>query len=155
MRRATAFLLLDALMTTSASASSGDRSPAYQSCVSKCEARTCSTYDPSIFMRLTLWSCADDCKYICMHSITDHDVESGVRVQQYYGKWPFYRFAGMQEPASVAFSFTNLLVHIWGMGEMKRTIHPDHPMRKFYERWSYISCNAWIWSSVFHTRGGS
>ncbi|KAI0310569.1 Per1-like protein [Amylostereum chailletii] len=153
--RATYLLHALAFFFSGALASSGDRSPTFQACVTKCEDKTCSTYDPPFFMRLAQWSCTDDCKYTCMQMTTDHEEESGVPVQQYYGKWPFYRFAGMQEPASVLFSFLNLLLHAWGLAEVKKAIHSDHPMRRFYIRWSYISCNAWIWSSVFHTRDTS
>ena len=88
-----------------------------------------------------------------MHTITDHAVEGGVPIQQYYGKWPFWRYAGMQEPASVIFSLANLLLHIWGLGEVRKDIPEEHPMKRYYIRWAYISCNAWIWSAVFHTRG--
>ncbi|PAV23399.1 Per1 [Pyrrhoderma noxium] len=51
-------------------------------------------------------------------------------VLQYYGKWPFWRFMGMQEPSSVVFSMGNLFMLLW----------------------SVVSMNAWVWSAVFHTR---
>ena len=65
-------------------------------------------------LRLTRWTCADDCKYSCMHTLTDLVLESGVRMEQFYGKWQFCRWEGMQEPASVAFSVANLLMHVLG-----------------------------------------
>ncbi|VDC02484.1 unnamed protein product [Peniophora sp. CBMAI 1063] len=58
----------------------------------------------------------------------------------------------MQEPASVIFSLANLLLHIWGLGEIRKEISDEHPMKRYYVRWAYISCNAWIWSAIFHTR---
>jgi hypothetical protein len=90
-----------------------------------------------------------------MHMLTDFAAESGVRMQQYYGKWPFWRYAGMQEPASVAFSIANLLMHVLGADWLRRGVHPAHPMRPFYLTWAYVSVNAWVWSAVFHTRGAS
>jgi hypothetical protein len=63
--------------------------------------------------------------------LTDFAAESGVRTQQYYGKWPFRRFAGMQEPASVAFSVANLLMHVLGVDWLRRGMHPAHPMWPF------------------------
>ncbi|KAI0062035.1 Per1-like protein [Artomyces pyxidatus] len=143
------------LLSSCTSASSGDRANDYQVCLGRCEKTNCApgtTPSFPLFMRLTLWTCVDDCKYKCMHMVTDFSMESGVPIQQYYGKWPFYRFAGMQEPASVLFSFTNLLLHVWGRNEVQRSIADDHPMKPYYMVWSYISCNAWIWSAVFHTR---
>ncbi|CAA7260892.1 unnamed protein product [Cyclocybe aegerita] len=103
-------------------------------------------------LKLTRWSCADDCKYICMHEITDRDIGHGKSVQQYYGKWPFWRFAGMQEPASVAFSLLNLWAHARGAAKLRERVPTSHPMRPYYLTWSIVSINAWIWSSVFHTR---
>jgi hypothetical protein len=88
-----------------------------------------------------------------MHKITDRDIERGDKVQQYYGKWPFRRLAGMQEPASVAFSLMNLLFHVQGFLEVRKRIARSHPMKPYYITWSLISINAWLWSSVFHTRG--
>jgi hypothetical protein len=149
-------LLWTAALISSALASSGDRAHDFQTCVATCERKTCSAqgaYDPPLALQLTRWSCTDDCKYHCMHSIADHGLESGQRVQQYYGKWPFYRLAGMQEPASVIFSLANLVLHAWGLSEVRHEIPDGHPMKSFYVRWAHISCNAWVWSSVFHTRG--
>jgi hypothetical protein len=88
-----------------------------------------------------------------MHALTDLALESGVPVQQYYGKWPFWRLAGMQEPASVAFSVANLLMHVLGADWLRRGVHPAHPMKPFYLTWAYLNINAWVWSAVFHTRG--
>jgi len=143
--------------------SSGDSSDEFQRCLSKCTRQTCasaaagdgirSNHPLPLPLRLTRWTCADECKYACMHALTDLAVESGVPVQQYYGKWPFWRLVGMQEPASVAFSVANLLMHVLGADWLRRGVHPAHPMRPFYLTWAYLSINAWVWSAVFHTRG--
>lgn len=163
------FVLVIATTCTIAYASSGDRSDAFQRCIDKCVKQSCTATDDGsgsrttrpvhaqqplpLALRLTRWSCADDCKYTCMHMLTDLALESGVRVEQYYGKWPFWRFAGMQEPASVVFSIANLLMHVLGLDWLRRGVHPAHPMKPFYLAWAYLSINAWVWSAVFHTRG--
>jgi len=136
-------------------ASYGDHSPDFEDCLSRCENETCQASRSALPLplRITRWSCTDDCKYVCMHLITDRDVGRGVRVEQYYGKWPFWRFAGMQEPASVAFSLLNLWSHAQGGLKIQRRVPNGHPMRKYYLVWSFTSINAWVWSSVFHTRG--
>jgi len=168
------FLLVIATTCTIAYASSGDRSDAFRRCVDKCGKQSCTAADDgsgsgsgtrpvhaqqqdqqpplTLALRLTRWSCADNCKYTCMHMLTDFALESGVRMEQYYGKWPFWRFAGMQEPASVAFSIANLLMHVLGLDWLRRGVHPAHPMKPFYLTWAYLSINAWFWSAVFHTR---
>jgi hypothetical protein len=148
------------LFTTGTLASSGDRSNEFQRCLQQCARQSCTADGRPLralplALRLTLWTCTDDCKYVCMHTLTDLAAESGVRAQQYYGKWPFWRYAGMQEPAAVAFSLANLLMHVLGLDWLRRGVHPTHPMRHFYITWAYISVNAWIWSAVFHTRGAS
>ena len=148
------------LFTAGTLASSGDRSNEFQRCLQQCTRQSCTADGRPVralplALRLTFWTCTDDCKYVCMHTLTDLAAESGVRAQQYYGKWPFWRFAGMQEPAAVAFSFANLLMHVLGADWLRRGVHPTHPMRPFYIAWAYVSVNAWIWSAVFHTRGAS
>jgi len=172
------FLPLSLLViVTTAYASSGDRSDEFQRCLKKCVRQSCTAMAMAtddgrstppvpaqqqqqqqqqplpLALQLTRWTCTDNCKYTCMHMLTDFAVESGVRIQQYYGKWPFWRFAGMQEPASVAFSLANLLMHVLGADWLRRGVHPAHPMRPFYLTWAYVSVNAWVWSAVFHTRG--
>ena len=164
-------LVIATTCTTIAYASSGDRSDAFGRCLDKCVTQSCSTATATtddgrmtthpvhaqpplpLALRLTRWSCADNCKYTCMHMLTDFALESGVRMEQYYGKWPFWRYAGMQEPASVVFSIVNLLMHVLGLDWLRRGVHPAHPMKPFYLTWAYLSINAWVWSAVFHTRG--
>src|ERR1700722_1579066 len=147
--------LLVLSLALSAFASSWDRAHVFQDCLSHCEVTICQVpaFSPPLALQLTRWTCEDDCKYMCMHTITDKDVEEGIPIQQYYGKWPFYRFAGMQEPASVAFSLLNLWFHVQGYQKVSSRIPDDHPMKLYYLKWSFVSMNAWVWSSVFHTRG--
>ena len=136
--------------------SRGDQAEEFRSCVSLCQTRTCqrSTPEPLPFaLRLTCWTCEDDCKYHCMHLITDRAVVHGTRIEQYHGKWPFWRFAGMQEPASVLFSIFNFAAHAFGARKLRDRVPEGHPMKSYYLLFAFVSMNAWIWSSVFHTRG--
>ncbi|KAJ7084838.1 Per1-like protein [Mycena belliarum] len=145
--------LLIAAAVVAAWASSGDRSPEYENCLKRCGYHYCSHQVPlSIPLKLTFWTCEDNCKYSCMHEITSRNIRLGDRVHQYYGKWPFWRFAGMQEPASVAFSLLNLWAHARGLARVRREIPDSHPMKWYYIIWSFTGFNAWIWSAVFHTR---
>ncbi|KAH7911916.1 Per1-like protein [Hygrophoropsis aurantiaca] len=134
-------------------ASSGDRAPEFQNCISACYSSRClSPTSLPFFLQLTRWTCTDDCKYTCMHHITDKAIQYGHTVQQYHGKWPFWRFMGMQEPASVAFSLLNLWTHVYGARQVRQNIPSAHPMKSYYLTWAVVSINAWIWSAVFHTR---
>ncbi|KAL4065155.1 Per1-like protein [Scleroderma citrinum] len=142
-----------ALLATLTLASSGDRAPDFRNCISACAGDRCHPWTklpPDL--RLTRWTCIDDCKYNCMHMLTDDAVRSGKNIQQYYGKWPFWRFMGMQEPASVVFSLWNLWSHLQGARQIRRSVPVTHPMRSYYLTWAYVSINAWLWSAVFHTR---
>ncbi|KAH8798493.1 Per1-like protein [Flagelloscypha sp. PMI_526] len=134
------------------SASAGDRDLTFLNCVSNLRDTQCASWDPPLSLSLTNWTCLDDCKYACMHSITSGRIDSGKPVFQYYGKWPFYRLWGMQEPASVAFSLLNLYCHVQGWKRMWRGIPTGHPMKFYFMLLCLININTWIWSAVFHTR---
>lgn len=66
---------------------------------------------PPPVLRLWRWDCSADCSYLCMWQLEDSWRQAGTPPQKYYGKWPFARLAGMQEPASVIFSLLNLAAH--------------------------------------------
>jgi hypothetical protein len=133
-------------------ASSGDRSPEFISCVTSCVGSGCSETFP-LSLRITRWTCLDNCRYICTHRITDMDLQSGYDVQQFFGKWAFWRVFGMQEPASVVFSLLNLWAHAHGARQIQRALPDSHPMKHYYITCAFIGMNAWTWSAIFHTRG--
>ncbi|SJX65467.1 related to PER1 protein, involved in manganese homeostasis [Sporisorium reilianum f. sp. reilianum] len=94
-RFSTISLLLLALVATllfalPASASEGDRSPEYRLCVNSCTADVCrdNVDDGTMFahrlpfiLRLTRWTCEDDCKYHCTHRITNDAAERVHKIQ--------------------------------------------------------------------------
>jgi post-GPI attachment to proteins factor 3 len=144
------------VFAASAHASSGDRDDAFQSCLSHRISEQCRTPTPLPFpLQLMRWTCEDDCKYQCTHIMTDKALSEGRRPAQFYGKWAFWRFLGMQEPASVVFSLMNLWAHVRGGRKLRRRIRKDHPMKWYYLVFTIVSLNLWIWSAVFHTRGMS
>ncbi|KAJ3788718.1 Per1-like protein [Lentinula aff. detonsa] len=136
-------------------ASAGDRAHDFQRCTFMCDNRECKNHSPTplpLALRITKWTCLDNCKYNCMHEITINLTAAGKRPLQYYGKWPFIRVAGMQEPCSVLFSLFNLWVHFQGYSRIQKMIPRIHPLKTYYLVWSVASMNTWIWSAVFHTR---
>ncbi|PVF95373.1 Per1-like protein [Serendipita vermifera] len=140
-------------LATSAWASSGDRSLAFQSCLSQRSLRECTKPAPlPLPLRLTGWTCEDDCKYQCSHLMTDIAISKKEPIEQFYGKWAFWRFLGMQEPASVFFSLLNLWAHVQGGRKIRKRINNHHPMKSFYVAFTYININTWVWSTIFHTR---
>lgn len=142
-------------------ASPGDRLITFRNCVSSCEAITCNSdldgeYTLPFYLRLLLWDCSQNCDYKCQRFVTNERLKDGLPVLQFHGKWPFYRFYGIQEPASVLFSILNLIPHLQGLLMISRSFKDEERygvrMRRFYIGFSIVGMNAWIWSSVFHTR---
>lgn len=98
------------------------------------------------------WNCKDECKYECMWKTVEAFQQRGWKPVQFFGKWPFYRFLGMQEPASVIFSALNFLVHYMMLQEFRKSVRKTAPLYKMWISFSAICLNAWFWSIVFHTR---
>lgn len=71
---------------------------------------------------------------------------------QFHGKWVFVRIWGAQEPLSVMFSFFNYWVHFMALFKLRRQLPDVFPLKLVYIIHALISCNAWFWSAVFHTR---
>ncbi|KAF9922624.1 hypothetical protein FBU30_007253 [Linnemannia zychae] len=145
-------------------ASSGDQQEEYISCVSTCDRDACQgtrtgftadqhkAHDLDLSLRVTQWTCIDNCRYLCMHDITERAIEQNEPVHQYHGKWPFHRLLGMQEPASVLFSLLNGYMHVRALPLLKRTIPENYYMRPFYIGYALLGINTWLWSAVYHSR---
>ncbi|KAJ3063664.1 hypothetical protein HDU98_000536 [Podochytrium sp. JEL0797] len=150
--RVTISAALVILLSALALASSGDRQPVYQNCVQQCTRTGCNEPLP-LELRLTLWDCESNCRYKCTHRVTEMLLESGHGIHQFHGKWPFARFLGMQEPASVLFSILNGWMHWRGYRKLVRV--PEGKARdwkRLYLLNAVLGVQGWVWSAVFHTR---
>jgi len=134
--------------------SKGDIDYRYNECLDVCKIDVCDKNPPklSLSLRLTFWSCEADCKYQCMFKNVREREVNGEPVVQYYGKWPFYRFLGMQEPASVLFSFFNLYMHIVGLKRMNKVTPKNYYLHNIYTINSIVGMYSWVASMIFHTR---
>ncbi|KAF1999997.1 Mn2+ homeostasis protein-like protein Per1 [Amniculicola lignicola CBS 123094] len=141
-----------------AHASLGDRLPDFKDCVQVCKEANCGEDATPIPLnrRLLLWDCPSECDYTCQHVVTDkrlaRDPPYLEPIYQFHGKWPFYRFLGMQEPFSVLFSLLNYLAHDWGMAQIRDRVPASYPLRKYYLGFGYFGMASWVFSMVFHTR---
>ncbi|KAK3070719.1 hypothetical protein LTR53_009972 [Teratosphaeriaceae sp. CCFEE 6253] len=141
-----------------ATASLGDRLPEFKSCVADCKEANCGANGLSIPLqhRILLWDCLAECDYSCQHIITAsrlaRDPPYLEPIVQYHGKWPFHRFLGMQEPASVLFSLFNFLAHDHGIGKLKQAIPASYKLRPYYLLFGYFGLASWVFSMVFHMR---
>ncbi|XP_046470456.1 post-GPI attachment to proteins factor 3 isoform X1 [Neodiprion pinetum] len=140
-----------------AECSNGDRSTYYRECLRKCYTINCTTdmsfkESAPLELRLLLWTCDDNCRYICMWKTVDYFASQGWNIPQFYGKWPFARMLGLQEPASVIFSILNFQVHYTMYKKFKQALRPSNPMKLAWSYLSIVCMNGWIWSTVFHAR---
>lgn len=71
---------------------------------------------------------------------------------QFHGKWVFVRFLGAQEPLSVLFSFLNFQVHFRALSTLRKQVPEMYPLKLIYILHALMSCSAWFWSAIFHTR---
>lgn len=131
--------------------SSGDRQPEYINCVEQCTATTDISQLP-IHLRLLRWTVKQDCGYHCMQKITQYAITNQRYIHQYHGKWPFQRVFGIQEPASVVFSVLNGIMHLRYYKKIQQQVNDAYFLKKFYLVTAFTGMNAWLWSSVFHTR---
>ncbi|TVY85100.1 Protein PER1-like protein [Lachnellula suecica] len=137
-------------------ASYGDQLPQFQECVEVCQHENCASGQAAtsipLLHRLLLWDCPAECDYACQHIITDRRVAADDSIVQFHGKWPFYRFLGMQEPFSVFFSLLNFLAHQNGLSKITSNIPASYPLRKYYVLLAYFGMASWTFSMIFHTR---
>jgi hypothetical protein len=68
----------------------------------------------TFWLTVSSWDCASDCDYRCMWMLEDKKAapQQAAEVEKYFGKWPFIRAFGAQEPASVLFSILNLAANM-------------------------------------------
>ncbi|XP_078050843.1 per1-like protein PGAP3 [Augochlora pura] len=150
-------LILQSLFVTTAICSTGDRSQFYSLCLAKCRDIHCKPNDdfkvqPSLALRLLFWTCEEDCSYDCTWETVDYFTSHGLKVPQFHGKWPFIRFVGCQEPASVIFSIMNLYAHVTMYWKFKKKSRVSDPMFYVWTYFSMVCIHGWFWSSVFHAR---
>lgn len=144
------------VMARLATGSKGDSSWIFQRCLSGCLLKNCTniklfnTRQP-VSLRVMGWRCEDECKYTCMWSTVDAFQREKQRVPQFYGKWPFARFYGIQEPASAIFSLFNGLTHMM-IFKFRAKVSSAAPMYYAWHAMAIISAHAWLWSLAFHSR---
>ncbi|PWA39422.1 per1-like family protein [Artemisia annua] len=163
-------------------ASIGDADPSYRSCLTDCETTGCvgslcfphcnfssngASVDGPWYMQEPLYIkgkqlyCQSDCRYHCMLSRENDRAASGHGPVKYHGKWPFKRVFGVQEPASVAFSVLNLVMHFHGWLSFFILLHYKLPMKSdkkphydyagLWYLYGLLALNSWFWSAVFHS----
>merc|ERR1711936_576074 len=145
---------------TSSQASWGDKSSFFTMCAKNCSREICRDQEThqvweqqqSLPEKVVGWECMDDCRYNCMWETVAEMKERHGQVPQFYGKWPFIRILGIQEPASTLFSILNLLSNLSMLNWFVKIVPSATPMFSVWVLYSVTAVNAWVWSTVFHTR---
>lgn len=154
------FAIIVSLRCYDSQCSIGNQSPFFTKCVDSCVDKRClddgyefrMKYPRPFYMDFLKWKCGDECDYDCMWKTVEGFQERNYNIPQFFGKWPFIRVFGIQEPASTVFSLLNLYAHISMLKQMKSELRPDTPLRWLWFLYGLVSCHAWIWSAIFHTR---
>lgn len=161
-----ALLIIYLIYINKINASIGDNSPVYGECMSKCWFRNCTTRSGSVkyanktrfdlnqpyYLKLLGWDCTSECKYMCMWKTVELYIQVHNYVPQFYGKWPFVRIWGVQEPVSAFASILNFASNVYMIRVMHRNIYTRTPFKTLWYLFSLISLNTWICSTIFHTR---
>ena len=128
----------------------------FRLCVNTCAKTVCQGQTfldhQGVLDWITNWQCYDQCTYDCMWRTVALFHKHNRKTPQFHGKWPFIRMFGMQEPAAAIFSVFNLFAHIQLLRKFLKRINPESPMRNVWTLYGLVSINAWICSTVFHSR---
>lgn len=137
-------------------ASNGDRSYIFGKCTQSCVEKNCTnvtefTLAQPLLMQLLSWTCLDECKYECMWTTVEAYHRDSSQVPQFFGKWPFIRLAGIQEPASMVFSLLNGLSHL-ALFQYRAKVPSSTPMFIVWHGMALIGIITWMCAAIFHTK---
>jgi post-GPI attachment to proteins factor 3 len=142
-------------------ASYGDKSDYFRECLTKTINYNCSlirvenefNLNQPLYLRLLGWNCIEESKYECMWKTVDFFVTKlDLEVPQFYGKWPFIRILGIQEPASVLASILHFIVNLYYIRQLLIRTSKYSYMKYLWIGFGLVSLNTWLWSIIFHTR---
>lgn len=145
--------------TNGVECSMGEFLPEHISCYHPCAddcAKSGDFFRLSIFLKVFGWTCQRNCKYVCMWKTINIIEESQylrttMGVPKFYGKWPFVRLLGIQEPVSAIASLLNFLINLYMLRKLVRNQYAQTPFRYVWFAYGLVSLNAWFWSTIFHT----
>jgi len=147
-------LLSGILVSGVVSASNGEKQLYYQKLRQNCISVNCSVDqngDTVGWLSLLGWDCESNCEYLAIRQNHEDRIKRGLRSWKYFGKWPFLRVAGLQEPASSLFSIANLMAHLYCWRTFPKKV-VDNRMRFWWQVYQITSLNTWFWSAAFHAR---
>lgn len=163
------FTVLISLQTSLTYGSWGDVDMTYQKCLRYCNPVRCdgrervgtpleqaaAAYEVPPPQVVPL-PCVDLCKYGCIEETSKQRIQSGSGITKYYGHWPFIRYFGMEEPASVVFSVLNALPHMlhflyFTLGSVSKPAESCY-MKGWLAAYSVAACVCWFSSAYYHAK---
>ncbi|KAF3923170.1 hypothetical protein ABW20_dc0108851 [Dactylellina cionopaga] len=148
-------LVIVTILAPTCRASTGDDLPEFKHCVKACISQECDIPSPKplpFHLRLLLWNCPSECDYVCQRTVTRDRIAHDKSVEQFHGKWPFYRVLGVQEPFSVIFSILNGVQFYRGLHLLRKECPTTYAPRGIIIFGAYVGMVAWLFSTIFHTR---
>ncbi len=88
-----------------------------------------------------MWSTLD---YLKKENITS--------TPQFYGKWPFVRIFGIQEPISAFASLLHIFAVLYMFKRLRNEIDSRADLKYLWYGSALFNLNAWIWSTIFHSK---
>lgn len=156
------FLVIYIISCSLCKASMGDRDPKYDFCTNRCLGLECvegithashANVFPTFYnIQIMSWDCQEICEYKCMTQITNDRMKRNFPILKYFGHWPFQRWFGLEEPASVVFALSNALPHILFILFAWKQCSWKYSMTWYVLLYALISINAWIAAANFHAK---
>ena len=163
-------LALLAIRVSVTTCSWGDIDPNYQGCVQSCTITECQDSTVYNYPRSALrkhspytipgyqvvpLSCEELCNYGCIDEISSRRLSADAGVVKYYGHWPFTRYFGLEEPASVAFSLLNAVPHMmYFVRSVSASSSSSAPcyITPWLRGYSIMACICWLSSAIYHSK---
>ncbi|KAK3592986.1 hypothetical protein CHS0354_023211 [Potamilus streckersoni] len=134
--------------------SKGDQSFVFFNCNRTCLRENChmgSKFTDRSSLQLVKWNCQEECYYQCMWTAVEAFQKDGTPIPQFFGKWPFIRLFGIQEPASTCFSILNGLSHLM-IFRYRSFVRSTTPLYYVWHGLALLAGHAWFWSTIFHSK---
>ena len=139
-----------ALLIPGVLSSDGDRDIIFQECIKSCLKH--ENQSLPFYLELFQWNKDCNCKYECMHEISQKRKLANLPIMQYYGKWPFKRLYGIEDPASFWFSLLNLIGNVIGWVRYCGSVDKYSEFYSLTKTQFLVNINGWMSACLFHTR---
>ncbi|XP_063693198.1 post-GPI attachment to proteins factor 3-like [Bolinopsis microptera] len=129
----------------------GDQTHEYRDCTTL-RMRTCEYANLDTTLKIFGWDCLSDSQYMCALEMTEKRIALGKPILQYNGRWAFRRYIGLQEPASVFFSFCNGFAVFLGISNLVAKVPVTYNLFHTWLGYGIVCLITWFVSFLFHAK---